>query len=149
MPLSNPTSRSEATPTEILRWSKGKAIVATGSPFPDVALGGVVHRISQANNVYVFPGLGLGAVLGGARRITDRMLMQAARTVATHQIERPIGEGVLPPLSAVPDLSLDIARNVADCAVAEGVAPPFTEEEWTERVARRRWTPRYRPLVPD
>lgn len=146
LPLSNPTSRSEATPTEILRWSKGQAIVATGSPFPDVALGGRVHRISQANNVYVFPGVGLGVVLSGARRVTGKMLMTAAQAIADGQIGRAASEGILPSLPLVPQLSLRIARDVADCAVAEGVADPFTDADWDERVAERRWTPSYVPV---
>ncbi len=141
LPLSNPTSRSEATPTEILRWTEGQAIVATGSPFPDVALGGRVHRISQANNVYVFPGVGLGVVLGRATGVSDRMLMSAARAVADHHTDTE--SGVLPELSAVPELSLTIARAVAETAVADGHAPSFTDEEWTERVDYHRWTPDY------
>lgn len=147
LPLSNPTSRSEATPTEILRWSQGQAIVATGSPFPDVALGGRVHRISQANNVYVFPGVGLGVVLSGARRVTDRMLMTAAQVVASSRTDRPANDGILPELSLVPELSLRIARAVADCAVAEGAAEPFSDHDWDDRVAERRWTPEYVPVV--
>ena len=148
LPLSNPTSRSEATPTELLRWSRGRAIVATGSPFPDVAIGGRVHRISQANNVYVFPGLGLGVVLSGATRVTERMLMSAANAVADAHPARPTEDGILPDLTEVHELSLTIARAVAECAASEGVAAAFTDAEWDERVRTRRWTPEYTPLAP-
>ncbi len=147
MPLSNPTSRAEATPTNILRWSDGRAIVATGSPFPDVRVAGQVFSISQANNVYVFPGLGLGVVLSGATKVTERMLMSAAEAVATHRPDRPASAGILPELADVPDLSLHIARAVAECAVSEGVAPPFSDDDWSSRVADRHWQPVYPEIM--
>ncbi|MGI9605095.1 MAG: NAD-dependent malic enzyme [Acidimicrobiales bacterium] len=148
MPLSNPTSRSEAIPADILRWSTGSAIVATGSPFSPVRVAGQTFSIAQANNVYVFPGVGLGVVLSGASSVSDRMLLRAAQTVATIGLDQPLTNGILPPLAAVPQLSLDIARSVADCAVSEGLAEPFSDDEWERRVAERHWTPEYDTIAP-
>jgi len=148
LPLSNPTSRAEAIPADLLRWTDGRAVVATGSPFAPVKVAGQSFTVSQANNVYVFPGLGLGTILSRATKVTDRMLMSAARAVSSHKRDRPTKDGVLPPLSEVPELSLLIARAVADAAVEEGVADPFTEEVWTERLATHRWTPDYPTVIP-
>jgi malate dehydrogenase (oxaloacetate-decarboxylating) len=148
LPLSNPTSRAEAIPANLLRWTDGRAVVATGSPFAPVKVAGQSFTISQANNVYVFPGLGLGTILSKATKVTDRMLMSAARAVSSHKRDRPTKDGVLPPLADVPELSLLIARAVADAAVADGVADPFTEDVWTERLATHRWTPEYPTVLP-
>ena len=148
LPLSNPTSRAEAIPADLLRWTDGRAVVATGSPFAPVKVSGQSFTISQANNVYVFPGLGLGTILSKATKVTDRMLMSAARAVSSHKRDRPTQDGVLPPLAEVPELSLLIARAVADAAVDDGVADPFTEDVWTERLATHRWTPEYPTVIP-
>ena len=131
-----------------IRWTDGRAVVATGSPFAPVKVAGQSFTISQANNVYVFPGLGLGTILSKATKVTDRMLMSAARAVSSHKRDRPTKDGVLPPLADVPELSLLIARAVADAAVADGVADPFTEDVWTERLATHRWTPEYPTVLP-
>lgn len=143
LPLSNPTGRAEAQPADLLRWSQGRAIVATGSPFADVKVAGQSFVISQANNVYVFPGLGLGVVLSRATRVTDHMLMSAADAVARHRTDRPVTEGILPPLDDVPELSDLIARAVADAAVEDGVAEPFSDDDWATRIATKRWVPEY------
>ncbi|WP_447516730.1 malic enzyme-like NAD(P)-binding protein, partial [Escherichia coli] len=83
MPLSNPTSRAEARPEDILRWTDGNALIATGSPFEPVSHGGKLYPVAQCNNVYVFPGVGLGVMVSRATRVTDNMMMAASRTLAS------------------------------------------------------------------
>lgn len=122
LPLSNPTDNAEITPVDAIDWTEGRAIVATGSPFPAVAWGGERREISQANNVYVFPGLGLGAVASQARRVTDTMVMAAADRLTELSPASPTA-GVLPRLSDAPAVSRSIAQAVAMAAIADGVSP--------------------------
>ena len=145
MPLSNPTDHTEATPQDLLTWTDGRALIATGSPFDDVVGNGVVHRISQANNVYVFPGLGLGTIAVNATSVTDGMLLAAARAVADDDPDRHPGStmGILPPLESIHAVSRRIARAVGRAAVAEGVAEPMDEAEIDRRVETRWWRPEY------
>lgn len=121
MPMSNPTSRSEGVPSDILRWTGGRALVATGSPFDDVDVGDSPIRISQSNNVYVFPGVGLGVILAKARKVTDAMLVAAAASLAEDAPRKP-EEGLLPPIESVADTSRHVALAVAKAARDEGVA---------------------------
>jgi malate dehydrogenase (oxaloacetate-decarboxylating) len=146
MPMSNPTSKAEATPADILAWTNGTALVATGSPFDDVEHNGVTHRISQSNNVYVFPGLGLGAVAVGARTITPTMLMTAARAVFAAEAGG-VADGVLPPLESVPEMSRRVARAVARCARDEGLCADLTDDEIDRAIDERAWEPTYANLV--
>ncbi|MEX2587117.1 MAG: NAD-dependent malic enzyme [Actinomycetota bacterium] len=153
LPLSNPTSRTEATPAELLAWTAGRALVATGSPFDDVTYGSKRYVISQANNVYVFPGLGLGTLAAGAAQVTDGMFEAAAEAVAKACARRNLGarSGILPPLSEVIELSRQIAFAVAVQARADGVADPVDDEIYLQRIEARRWDPQYpqvRPLSP-
>lgn len=147
MPLSNPTSRAEAVPADLFAWTDGRAIVATGSPFDPVVFAGVAHTISQSNNVYVFPGLGLGVVAAAATEISDEMLMVAAQTVADPDGGGEVRDGVLPPLTDVPEVSLRIARAVARVARDSGLAPARTDGELDERIDELRWTPDYGPVI--
>jgi malate dehydrogenase (oxaloacetate-decarboxylating) len=148
-PLSNPTSCSEARPGDLLRWSEGRALVATGSPFPAVDVAGRKRKVSQCNNVYVFPGLGLGAVACKARRITDAMLMAAAVTLSrcSPALTDPDGS-LLPPLEDIRQVSRKIARAVGRQAIEEGVASIMTEEAIERAVTANMWTPDYLPLRP-
>ena len=148
MPLSNPTSRAEAVPADILSWTDGQAIVATGSPFDDVEHNGVTHHISQSNNVYVFPGLGLGAIASGATAVSDRMLMTAAETVSKTAAGSSSESGILPALGTVSALSSQIAESVAAAAIDEGLAPEMSEAEIATRIAEYRWAPEYPTITP-
>ncbi|MBB3183866.1 malate dehydrogenase (oxaloacetate-decarboxylating) [Halomonas fontilapidosi] len=145
MPLSNPTSRAEAVPEDVIRWTDGQALVATGSPFPPVEYGGRRIPIAQCNNAYIFPGIGLGVVAAGAKRVTDAMLMASSRALAR---EAPIvkhGEGaLLPPLSHIRELSTAIAFDVAAQAQGEGVALKTNGIKLREAIKRNSWTPAYR-----
>jgi len=144
LPLSNPTAKSEAVPGDLLRWTEGRAVVATGSPFPPVVLDGRSVPIAQCNNVYIFPALGLGAVASGARHITDGMILTAARALAEHSPARldPTAP-LLPRISELRTLAVDIAVSVALEAQRTGQACPTPAEELRAQVLATQWTPAY------
>lgn len=145
MPLSNPTSRVEATPADILAWTNGEALVAAGSPFKPVELDGHTYPIAQCNNAYVFPGIGLGVVAAGATRVTDTMLMAAANALAKQApIVQQTGERLLPGLADIQDISRVIAFDVAKQAQEEGVALRSDDETIRRAIERNFWRPRYR-----
>ena len=121
-PLSNPTSKAEALPADLLAWTEGRALVATGSPFPPVRHAGVVHQIAQANNALVFPGLGLGVVVARAQRISDGMIQACADAVAGLVQEGVRGAPLLPSVSDLRRVSAVVAVAVAEAAAAEGLA---------------------------
>lgn len=122
MALSNPTSKTEALPADLLSWTDGRALVATGSPFEPVVLDGQAYRIAQANNALVFPGLGLGTIVSRAARVSDGMLLAAATTVAEHSDAAKLGDPLLPGIGDVQALSRAVAIAVAQTAVEEGLA---------------------------
>jgi malate dehydrogenase (oxaloacetate-decarboxylating) len=143
LPLSNPTAKSEATPADVLAWSEGRALVATGSPFGPVRAGGRTHVIGQANNVFIFPGVGLGAIVSRAREITDRMFLVAAKTLAERTAALP-GDGALyPPLAELRSISRAIAIAIVREACASGVAPMMSDGETQDAVDAAIWTPDY------
>ncbi|WP_203141879.1 NAD-dependent malic enzyme [Marinobacter mangrovi] len=145
MPLSNPTSRVEATPDDILAWTQGEALVATGSPFKPVKLNGHSHPIAQCNNAYIFPGLGLGVVAAGATRVTDAMLMAAANALAKQApIVQQTGEQLLPSLASIQDISRVIAFDVAKQAQEEGFALRSDDDTIHRAIEKNFWRPRYR-----
>jgi malate dehydrogenase (oxaloacetate-decarboxylating) len=143
LPLSNPTAKSEATPADVLEWSEGRALVATGSPFAPVRAGGRTHVIGQANNVFIFPGVGLGAIVSRAREVTDRMFLVAARTLADRAAARRGESALYPRIAELRSISRDIAIAVACEASASGVAPMMTDEEAAAAVDAAIWTPGY------
>src|SRR5262249_8973730 len=115
--LSNPTSKSECTASEAYEWTKGRAVVATGSPFPEVTLDGRRYLAGQGNNSYIFPGVGLGVVSSGAKRVTDEMFAAAARALATLVGPEDLEVGrVYPALSRIREVSLEIGSAVAGVA---------------------------------
>jgi malate dehydrogenase (oxaloacetate-decarboxylating) len=143
-PLSNPTSRSEATPLDLLAWTDGRAIVATGSPFPDVHRDGHTTRIGQCNNAFVFPGVGLGVVASGARRVTNRMFVAAARALAEWSpASSEALDALYPPLAAARDVSRGIALAVAQQAQCDGVAEPVPLRVLEEKIDAKMWRPAY------
>jgi malate dehydrogenase (oxaloacetate-decarboxylating) len=148
LPLSNPTSRCEALPAQILAWTEGRALVATGSPFADVAWEGRTIPIPQCNNSYIFPGLGLGILAIGARRVTPGMFMAAAQALADAAPAATDPHGpLLPPLTAIRNVSRLIALAVAKEAVAAGVAAPPSDADLERMVDERMWTPAYARLT--
>jgi malate dehydrogenase (oxaloacetate-decarboxylating) len=148
-PLSNPTSSAEARPVDIFRWTEGKAIVATGSPFDPVMMGGVTHPIGQGNNAFIFPGLGFGAILSDAKSITDGMVLKAAQALAGYTIEKYVEGGLIyPPVNDLQETSVRVATAVVKQAIADGVARRANIPEDIESFVRERfWHPTYLPFV--
>ena len=145
-PLSNPTSRAEATPQDLMTWTDGKAIVGTGSPFPPILKNGSFVRVDQTNNSYVFPGIGLAAIAVRATRISDAMLMAAARALAHLSPTRrnPVSN-LLPPVTDARDVSMRVAEAVAMQACKEGLTEPMSAAKIFEKIEANIWTPLYRP----
>ncbi len=145
LPLSNPTSKVEATPEEILRWTDGQALVATGSPFAPVEINGRTIHIAQCNNSYIFPGIGLGVIASKASRVTDNMLMAASNALAEcSPIVTGQGDAVLPPLKDIQAVSKKIAVAVAKQAQADGMALEISDEMLSASIERNFWMPNYR-----
>ena len=142
-PLSNPTSKSEATPAELFEWTAGRALIATGSPFPAVSHNGRLIRIGQCNNAFIFPGVGLGVISAGARRVTDTMFSAAARVLSEFSPALTDPDGPLfPPLEIVREISYRVALAVQAEAVRAGLTSSSIES--LERtVTNKMWTPEY------
>ncbi len=144
LPMSNPTSLSEATPADLVRWTEGRALIATGSPFDPVTYHGVTCQIGQANNAHIFPALGLGALLSQARRITDHMITAAAQAVADLTDTSTPGAPLLPPIDDLRATSAQAALAVAEAAARDGVAGLLGIT--AEAVSAAMWQPRYAPV---
>ncbi|PWC16216.1 NAD-dependent malic enzyme [Brenneria roseae subsp. roseae] len=145
MPLSNPTSRVEARPEDIIRWTDGAALVATGSPFNPVTYKDKVYPIPQCNNSFIFPGIGLGVLASGAKRITDGMLMAASRALADCSPMANSGDGaLLPDIADIQDVSRRIALEVGKAAQLQGVAVVTSGDALAKAIAHNFWQPQYR-----
>jgi malate dehydrogenase (oxaloacetate-decarboxylating) len=149
MPMSNPTSLAEARPADLIRWTGGRALVATGSPFGPVDFEGTRYLVGQANNALVFPGLGLGVRAARASRVTDGMLSAAANAVADLVDATTPGAPLLPRVEALRETSLAVATAVARAAAADGVAGSRLEGDVTSQVRALMWQPVYRPVLAD
>ena len=146
-PLSNPTSKSECTAEEAIRWSDGRAIVATGSPFDPVAYRSRTYRVGQGNNAFIFPGVGLGLWAGAVRRVTDTMFLDAAQALAHLVSPADLDQGaVYPELTRIRECSHAVACAVIRRAVSEGLASPGILPNLEETVAHAMWFPTYRPI---
>ena len=143
-PLSNPTSRSEANAEDLIQWTEGRALVASGSPFPPVNFEGRKIPIAQCNNIYIFPAVGLGLVASGAHRVTGPMLLAAARTLGGHSpaLKDP-SASLLPPLTELRSVAAEIAIAVGVEAQNDGVAPKMSQDELRHRVLEMQWKPAY------
>jgi malate dehydrogenase (oxaloacetate-decarboxylating) len=144
LPMSNPTTLSEATPADLLAWTSGRALIATGSPFSPVTYQGVTYQIGQANNALIFPGLGLGALLSRAKRVTDNMITAAAQAVAALTDTTRAGAPLLPPIDELRTTSAQVAFEVARAAAQDGVAGQTHITVGAVRAAM--WQPRYAPI---
>jgi malic enzyme len=149
MPLSNPTALTEARPDDVVRWTDGRALVATGSPFPAVEHAGVRHEVGQANNVFVFPGIGLGAIVSEATAVTDAMILAAARALAETVTPDRLRAGALyPPIGALRDVSRRVAVAVAREAMASGRARATAPDALDAEIDAAMWWPAYVPYRP-
>ena len=145
-PLSNPTSQSEAAPADLLKWTDGRALVGTGSPFAPVEVNGKMIRIAQVNNSYIFPGLALGILVSRARRVTDSMFMAAAKTLASLSPARADKTAaLLPPMADSRKIGLVVGEAVARQAIADGVAEGGGEDTLKDRLLAYVWEPVYLP----
>jgi malate dehydrogenase (oxaloacetate-decarboxylating) len=147
-PLSNPTTKSEAKADDLIRWTDGRALIATGSPFAPVSYGGRRIPIAQCNNIYIFPAIGLGVVAARARRVTDGMILAAGRTLGDQSPAlRDASASLLPALADLRQVAVRIATAVGLEAQRAGVAPQTIEEELRQRVMATQWTPAYPAFV--
>jgi malate dehydrogenase (oxaloacetate-decarboxylating) len=147
-PLSNPTSKAEATPADLLHWTEGRALVGTGSPFAPVEVNGKLIHIAQVNNSYIFPGLALGILVSRARRVTDAMIMAAAKALASLSPAcADPSAPLLPPIADARKISLVVAEAVGKQAIADGVAKTGAATDIAEQLRAYVWEPVYRPYV--
>lgn len=145
-PLSNPTSRSEAVPEDLLKWTNGAAIIGTGSPFPNVVKNGKSFRIDQTNNAYIFPGMGLGLIAVNAKVVTDKMFMLAAKALANcSPAKNDLNANLLPSFKDIRHVSYEVAYAVAKEAVSAGNATAYTDDEIQKRIQDKMWVPSYLP----
>ena len=145
LPLSNPTSQVEAFPADILEWTEGKALIATGSPFEPVNYQGKIYNISQCNNSYIFPGIGLGVIAAGATRVTDSMLIASSNALADcSPLLKDPNADLLPDLNEIQQVSKFIAFKVAKAAMDAGVAPMLDDEALQQAIEANFWKPEYR-----
>jgi malate dehydrogenase (oxaloacetate-decarboxylating) len=144
MPLSNPTSRSEARPQDLADWTEGRALVAAGSPFPPMRVGDASIPVAQCNNIYIFPGVGLAVTAVHATRVTDAMMTAAAAAVSdAATIHRDPHGTLLPDRAHLADTATAVASAVAKAAVADAVAPALTDSQIDQAIHRTRWLPHY------
>jgi malate dehydrogenase (oxaloacetate-decarboxylating) len=144
-PLSNPTSRAEATPVDVMAWTECRAVIGTGSPFPPLLKNGAYVRVDQTNNSYVFPGIGLAAIAVHARRISDGMLMAAAHALAdTSPARLNPHANLLPPVSDLRDVSLRVAQAVAMQARKDGLTEQMDAGDMYQKIRNKMWAPVYR-----
>lgn len=147
-PLSNPTSRAEAQPQDLLTWTNGLALIATGSPFAPVHFKGQIIDIAQCNNAYIFPGIGLGVLAANITRISDDMMMAAAYTLSELAPVIVAGKGrLLPELTRIREVSQHIAKAVIDQAIKEKQIAELSQEEIKALIEQTMWRPTYQPYV--
>ena len=144
-PLSNPYDRAEAVPEDLIYWTDGRALIATGTEFPPVSLKGRIIKIAQCNNFYIFPAIGLAVRASEAKRVTDRMMIAAAEALGNiSQDSANNATELLPPIENMRDVAIQIAVRVGLQAQQDGVAQIMSEQELRERVQQRFWIPQYR-----
>ncbi|OGT41342.1 MAG: NAD-dependent malic enzyme [Gammaproteobacteria bacterium RIFCSPHIGHO2_12_FULL_40_19] len=145
-PLSNPTSRSEAVPSDLIKWTNGAVVMGTGSPFPNITRDGKSFRVDQTNNAYIFPGIGLGLIAVQAKEVTDKMFMLAAKALANRSpAKKDPNANLLPSFKEIREVSFAVAYAVAKEAVASGLASHYSDDDIVNRIRARMWVPGYLP----
>ncbi|MGQ3888078.1 NAD-dependent malic enzyme [Legionella sp. CNM-1927-20] len=146
LPLSNPVTHSEATPSDVMLWTESRAVIGTGSPFGNIVKNGKLFRVDQTNNVYIFPGMGLGLISVQAHYVTDKMFMVAAKALANcSPAQKDPEANLLPPLTQVREVSYQVALAVAKEAVRDNLAKPMSDDEIEARIKSHIWEPVYVP----
>lgn len=149
LPFSNPTDRAEATPSDLLHWTDGKALVAAGSPFEPVGYAGRIYKIGQGNNVFIFPGLGLGALLANSSVVTDEMVSAASAAAANSMTEQELADGMLfPEISRLRDVTKQVAHAVASKAIDDGYANT-TKDVVEDLLENGLWQPDYPEITAE
>jgi malate dehydrogenase (oxaloacetate-decarboxylating) len=148
-PLSNPSDRAEAAPKDLIQWTEGHALIATGTEFPPVSFNDKTFKIAQCNNFYIFPAIGLAVVASEAKRVTDKMMIAAASALGNFQDAKGNNGGdaespLLPPIENMRDVATHIAIKVALQAQQDGVAPEMSEQKVSNQVQKQFWIPEYR-----
>jgi len=144
--LSNPTSKCECLPEVFFRFTQGRGLMAVGSPFPPVKTEDGELKVSQGNNLYIFPGVGLGTLISGALKVTDRMFLQASYAIGSMMKDEDIRKGMLlPPLSTIREVSLEVAYSVAREARDTNIGTDMPDDELRERIRLAMWEPKYLP----
>jgi malate dehydrogenase (oxaloacetate-decarboxylating) len=147
--MSNPTSKSEARPADLIAWTGGRALVASGSPFEPVPWEGREIAVGQGNNVFVFPGVGLGVLVSGAREVKDSFFAAAAARLAGEVRAEDLAAGRLfPPIRDLRRVTASVATAVVEAAREAGVAQAIGDEDGAQKVAEAMWEPAYLPLEP-
>lgn len=141
LPLSNPSSKSEADPQDLMQWTKGRALVATGSPFPLVTLEGKSVAIAQCNNAFIYPGLGLGLVVSKAKKLDTAVLLTASRALAQYAKDHPDDSRLLPPIDVFPEFAKSIALSVAQEVAEQGHAG--YDGDYQAAIDQQCWSPKY------
>ena len=142
-PLSNPTSHSEAAPADLAEWTGGRALIATGSPYPPLEIDGRQVPVAQSNNVYIFPAMGLAVTAARATRVTDNMLVAAAKALGTAAAKHGASGTLLPPIGTMREVAYEVALAAALAAVSDGVAPSANEDELRAALHATQWQPAY------
>jgi malic enzyme len=149
LPFSNPTTCAEAKPSDLYEWSDGRCLTATGSPFPPVMYRGRQYIVGQGNNVFIFPGLGLGTLLSRAPRVSDGMISAAARALADEVLDDELGQGLLyPSTRRLREVTRAVARAVMRRTTEEGIGEPLDDADVERRIADSMWEPVYPDFVP-
>lgn len=147
--LSNPTSKTECTPEEVAKATNGRGIVATGSPFPEFEFNGNTFITSQCNNMFVFPGVGLGALVGKSPKVTDQMFLKASKALSEQVSEEELKKGMLlPNLNNIRNVSLHVAKAVAIEARDSGLGRLLNDDELEQIIKKAQWEPHYYPFRP-
>jgi malate dehydrogenase (oxaloacetate-decarboxylating) len=161
-PLSNPSDRAEAAPKDLIQWTEGRALIATGTGFAPISFKGKIFKIAQCNNFYIFPAIGLAVVASEAKRVTDNMMIAAAKALGNYQSastnydddsggagndddddDDTAESSLLPQIENMKDVAIHIAQKVALQAQQDGVAPEKSEQKLSEQIQKKFWTPEY------